>query len=54
MLAWRFSLGDDWPEALRWAAAASAASVLAEGTGESHRPEVERLLPEAKVKILDR
>jgi 1-phosphofructokinase family hexose kinase len=54
VLAWRFSLGDNWREALRWAAAASAASVLAEGTGESHRPDVERLLPEAEVKFLDR
>lgn len=54
MLTWRFSLGEGWPEALRWAAAASAASVLAEGTGESHRADVERLLPEAQVKQLDR
>jgi 1-phosphofructokinase family hexose kinase len=53
MLVWRFSLGDNWQEALRWAAAASAASVLAEGTGESHRPDVERLLPEAEVRLLD-
>lgn len=54
MLAWRFSLGDSWPAALRWAAAASAASVLAEGTGESRRADVERILPEVEVKILDR
>lgn len=53
ILAWRFSLGDNWREALRWAAAASAASVLAEGTGESRRPDVERLLPEVEVKSLD-
>jgi 1-phosphofructokinase family hexose kinase len=53
MLAWRFSRGDNWREALRWAAAASAASVLAEGTGESRQPDVERLLPEAKVRLLD-
>lgn len=53
ILAWRFSLGDNWREALRWAAAASAASVLAEGTGESRRPDVQRLLPEVEVKSLD-
>jgi 1-phosphofructokinase family hexose kinase len=53
MLAWRFSLGDSWPEALRWAAAASAACVLAEGTGESRRSDVERILPETRVESLD-
>lgn len=52
MLAWRFASGDTWPEALQWAAAASAASVLTEGTGESRRADVERLLPAAKVRPL--
>jgi 1-phosphofructokinase family hexose kinase len=53
MLAWRFSLGDSWPEALRWAAAASAACVLTEGTAESRRTDVERILPEVEVRLLD-
>jgi 1-phosphofructokinase family hexose kinase len=53
MLTWRFSLGDSWPDALHWAAAASAASVLAEGTGESRRADVERLFPQVEVQRLD-
>jgi 1-phosphofructokinase family hexose kinase len=53
MLAWRFSLGDSWPEALRWTAAASAASVLTEGTGESRRSDVERILAETRVESLN-
>jgi fructose-1-phosphate kinase PfkB-like protein len=53
MLAWRFSLGDSWSEALRWTAAASAACVLTEGTAESRRTDVERILPEVEVRLLD-
>lgn len=45
ILAWRLGLGESWPEALRWAAAASAASVLTEGTADSRREDVERLWP---------
>jgi 1-phosphofructokinase family hexose kinase len=52
MLVWRLSLGDNWPEALRWAAAASAACVLTEGTADSRRPDVERILPEVEVRRL--
>ncbi len=33
-LAWRLAKGDTWPSALVWAAAASAASVLTEGTSD--------------------
>lgn len=49
VVAWRFSQGDDWPEVLRWAAAASAASVLTKGTAEVSPAEVERLLPQIKI-----
>lgn len=49
MLAWRFSVGDNWVEALRWAAAAGAASVLTEGTADSRREDVERILPQVIV-----
>lgn len=52
MLAWRLSLGEGWPEALRWAAAGGAACVLTEGTADSHRPDVERLLPQVEVRQL--
>jgi 1-phosphofructokinase family hexose kinase len=52
MLAWRLSQGDTWPEALRWAAAGGAACVLTEGTADSRRPDVERLLPQVEVRQL--
>jgi 1-phosphofructokinase family hexose kinase len=52
VLAWRFSQGDGWLEALRWAAAASAASVLTEGTAEVSQTEVERILPQVRVEAL--
>lgn len=43
-LAWRLSEGDDWPTALTWAAAASAASVLTEGTADLNLSDALNLL----------
>ncbi len=48
-LAWRFSMGDTWEQALRWAAATSAAVVLTEPTAEFRREDIERIYPMAKV-----
>ncbi len=48
-LMWRLSAGDDWTDALRWAAAAGAAVVLTERTAELRIGDVERLLPDVKV-----
>ena len=45
-LAWRFSEGDTWESALMWAAAASAATVLTEGTGDCNFSDVKRLMPD--------
>ena len=45
-LAWRLSLGNNWPEALIWAAATSAAVVLTEGTADFHRSDVDAILPQ--------
>ncbi|MGQ9683180.1 MAG: 1-phosphofructokinase family hexose kinase [Anaerolineae bacterium] len=44
-LAWRLSLGDPWPEALRWAAACAAAVVRTEGTADCRWVDVLALLP---------
>jgi fructose-1-phosphate kinase PfkB-like protein len=51
-LAWRLAEGDPWPQALRWAAAVSAASVLTEGTSDLHMEDVNRIFPEVVVKEL--
>ena len=51
-LAWRLSLGESWPEALRWAAAVSAASVLTEATAEVNQVDVTDLKPKIIVKAL--
>ncbi|GAB4446156.1 MAG: 1-phosphofructokinase family hexose kinase [Anaerolineae bacterium] len=51
-LVWRLSLGDGWPEALRWAAALSAASVLTIGTADVNLPDAERILPAVTVEPL--
>ena len=48
-LAWRLSVGDSWPAALRWAAAASAAVVLTEGTADCHMSDIDRILPQTRV-----
>ena len=52
-LTWRLSLGESWPEALRWSAATSAAVVLTEGTADCSRLDVDRIFPDVQVKRLD-
>jgi fructose-1-phosphate kinase PfkB-like protein len=51
-LPYRLSLGDPWPEALRWAAAISAAAVLTPGTADCRLEDVERILEETTVRQL--
>lgn len=51
-LAWRLSLSDPWPEALRWAAAAGTAGVLTAGTGELHMDDVLHFISMAEVNRL--
>jgi len=51
-LLWRFLAGDDWPAALRWAAATGAAVTLTEKTAEYHWPDVERLVRNTTVQRL--
>ncbi len=51
-LVYRLALGDPWPEALRWAVAASAAVVLTEGTAECYLKDIEQFYPQAMVKSL--
>lgn len=48
-LVWRLAQGDDWPEALRWAAATGAAVVLTEVTAECRWIDIERLVKQTKV-----
>jgi 1-phosphofructokinase family hexose kinase len=43
------ALGDDWTVAARWAAAASAAVVLTEGTAECHMEDVHRIFPMVQI-----
>jgi 1-phosphofructokinase family hexose kinase len=50
VLAWRLSSGDAFPEALRRAAAVSAAVVLTESTAICRAEDVERIYPEVVVK----
>ncbi len=51
-LTWRLAEGDHWPDALRWTAAASAASVLTEGTADFEMSKVSNILPEVVVSSL--
>jgi 1-phosphofructokinase family hexose kinase len=51
-LAWRLSLRDPWPQALRWAAATGAAVVLTEGTAECHLQDVLRIYANTTVRTL--
>ena len=51
-LAWRLSEGDQWPEALRWAAAVSAASVLTEGTSDLAMEDAVRILPQVNIESI--
>ncbi|MCK4724473.1 MAG: hexose kinase [Anaerolineales bacterium] len=48
-LAWRFSEGDGWVEALTWAGATSAASVLTEGTADCRMSDIQRIFPQVTV-----
>jgi 1-phosphofructokinase family hexose kinase len=48
-LTWRRTQGDTWDEALRWAGAVSAASVLTAGTADLHLEDAVRILPEVQV-----
>ena len=52
VLPWRLSLGDNWLDTLRWAAATSAAVVLTEGTAEVRPADIERILPDTQVQRL--
>jgi 1-phosphofructokinase family hexose kinase len=51
-LAWRFTQGDDWESALKWASAVSAASVLTERTSEVRMEDADRIYPDVSVKRL--
>lgn len=51
-LVWRLALGDSWREALRWAAAVSAASVLSPLTAVLRREDADRLLHEVTIRPL--
>lgn len=51
-LTWRRSLGEDWPDTLRWAAASGAAGVLTEATAELRMADVLKFLPQATLRIL--
>lgn len=48
-LAWRLAEGDDWPSALRWAAAVSAAVVLTPGTADFEPDAARGLLAQVRV-----
>lgn len=51
-LVWRLSMGETWPDALRWAAAAGTAGILTEGTGELRSDDVLHFLPKVIVERL--
>jgi 1-phosphofructokinase family hexose kinase len=51
-LAWRLALGEPWKEALKWAAAVSAAVVLTEGTADCRIEDVHALYPLTLVELL--
>ena len=48
-LAWRFSEGDNWYQALKWAGAVSAAVVLTPGTAELRTQDALDLLPKIQI-----
>lgn len=52
VLAYRLMQGDDWPDALRQAAATSAAVVLTEGTADCRIEDIQRILPLVEVDVL--
>lgn len=49
-LAYRFSLGDTWAQALRWGAATAAAVVITEGTAECRVDDIQQILTETQVR----
>jgi 1-phosphofructokinase family hexose kinase len=51
-LAWRLTEGDDWPGALRWAAAVSAAVVRTPGTADCEMVDIQKILPQVTIQIL--
>ena len=51
-LAWRLSLDDAWPAALKWAAATAAAVVLTEGTADCRLRDVQAIYPNTVVEPL--
>ena len=48
-IAWRLNLGDSWESTMRWAASASAAVVLTEGTADLLLDDVMRIFPEVTI-----
>jgi 1-phosphofructokinase family hexose kinase len=52
-LTWRLSLGDTWRQALQWAAASSAATVLTEGTADCNFVDAQRIYPLVSVMSFD-
>ena len=51
-LTWRLAQGDPWRDALRWAGAVSAASVLTTGTADLHMEDAVRIYPEVRVEVI--
>jgi 1-phosphofructokinase family hexose kinase len=51
-IAWRRNLGDNWEIALQWAASASAAVVLTEGTADLLLDDVMKIFPEVTTNII--
>jgi fructose-1-phosphate kinase PfkB-like protein len=51
-LPYRLACGDSWSEALRWAAATSAAVVLTPGTADCRPADIAAILPQTTVQRL--
>jgi 1-phosphofructokinase family hexose kinase len=51
-LAWKFTQGEPWKSALKWAGAVSAATVLTERTGDVFMKDVKRIYKDVIVKEL--
>ncbi len=52
VLGWRLSLGENWQNALKRAAATGAAVVLTEGTADCDPRDVDRICPQTNVQKL--
>ncbi len=52
-LVYRFTKGDTWASALKWAGAVSAAAVLTERTGDVRMPDAERIYKDVVVTRID-